>query len=137
MGVSERRRSDGGSEPRGGSQAGGFAERASRRGRQSAAQSIPIAFREISRLCSQEKFRVVGDAIFSSSRIPGIPPRRVSRSTGDDSETSVSCRESGPYPDLAGRVGALDSHFRRTDASLKDLILNDAPHRSEGFASSG
>jgi len=34
-------------------------------------------------------------------------------------------RESG-HPDLAAPAGALDSRFRGTDKTLKDIILNDA-----------
>jgi hypothetical protein len=36
-------------------------------------------------------------------------------------------RESG-HPDLAARAGALDSRLRGNDTTLKNLILNDAPH---------
>ena len=52
---------------------------------------------------------------------------KVVQNGGDNAKRQCHARESG-HPDLAARGGALDSRFRGNDTTLKDLILNDAPH---------
>jgi hypothetical protein len=52
---------------------------------------------------------------------------RVIEYEGMTQKRQCHARESG-HPDLAARTAALDSRLRGNDTTLKNLILNDAPH---------
>ena len=52
---------------------------------------------------------------------------RVIEYEGMTQKRQCHARKSG-HPYLSARAGALDSRLRGNDTTLKNLILNDAPH---------